>query len=118
MSAEDFIKKVIETFYQKAREDILLGYQFAKIKDFNEHIPRIIAFWEIQLLGKTERPIDSPFDLMNVHRPLHIKRGELDRWVVLFEKTLVECNTDQDLKEEWMKRVMYFRAKLSRLLGP
>lgn len=118
MNKEALIQKVVESFYEKAREDILLGYQFAKIKDFDEHIPRIIAFWEIQLLGKTQRPVSSPFDLLNVHRPLNIKRGELDRWVVLFKKTLEECGVDELLMAEWMKRIEFFREKLSRLLRP
>lgn len=118
MNKEALIQKVIERFYEKARKDILLGYQFAKIQNFDEHIPRIIAFWEIQLLGKTQRPVSSPFDLLNVHRPLNIHRGELDRWVVLFRKTLDECGVEEALQSDWMKRVDFFREKLSRLLRP
>lgn len=118
MITESEIKIVVERFYQKAREDILLGYQFAKIKDFEDHIPRIISFWEIQLLGRTQRQVTSPFDLMNAHRPLSIKRGELDRWVVLFKKTLQESGLNEDDQNEWLKRIEFFREKLSRLLGP
>jgi hemoglobin len=118
MSTENIISNVVESFYAKARADILLGYQFAKIKDFETHIPRIIAFWEIQLLGKTDKEITSPFDLMNSHRPLNIKRGELDRWVILFQNTLKECEVETNLQVEWLKRIGYFREKLSRLLGP
>lgn len=112
------IALVVEKFYEKARADILIGYQFSKIKDFDQHIPRIISFWEIQLLGKSERSVTAPFDLMNIHRPLHIKRGELDRWVVLFKKTLEECAVDELMQKEWLKRIEFFREKLSRLLRP
>ncbi len=118
MKTESLIQLVVERFYEKAKEDILLGYQFAKIKDFDTHIPRIISFWEIQLLGKTDRPIAAPFDLLNAHHPLNIHRGELDRWVVLFKKTLEECQVNEDLQTEWIRRIEFFREKLSRLLRP
>ena len=88
MSQHEWIKNVIEHFYLKARTDILIGYHFRHIENFDEHIPRIISFWEIQLLGQSLRPLETSFDVLKVHIPLGIKPGELGRWLVLMKKTI------------------------------
>lgn len=118
MIGREEIREVVERFYEKARTDILLGYQFAKIENFDAHLPRIMAFWEIQLLGKTDRTVATPFDLLNVHRPLNIHRGELDRWVLLFERTLAESGVTEEGQRAWLTRIEFFREKLLRLLRP
>lgn len=97
------IEKIVVTFYQKATTDTLIGYHFRKIQksssknplypqieQFSEHIPRIIKFWrqQLNLLEKKERPL--PFDILNVHRKLKVRKGEINRWVLLFEETLNE----------------------------
>jgi hypothetical protein len=55
-----WIGAVVTAFYSEAKNDILIGYHFRNIPDFEEHIPRIITFWEIQLLGKSSFKI-SPY---------------------------------------------------------
>jgi len=114
MSTEDWIIQVVTRFYDKARTDVLIGYHFHIIEDFDTHIPRIAAFWEIQLLGKTNR-VTSGFDILKVHSPLGIKRGELGRWLVLFRKTLQE--NPGPLNELWEERLKFFENNFSRFLG-
>ena len=111
MNQNEWIFKVVSSFYDKAKDDILIGYHFRNIPDFNTHIPRIAAFWELQLIGKTSRPHKGgPFDVMNVHMPLKIKRGELGRWLLLFRKTLDELTLPEfnDLKNQWDERLKNF----------
>ncbi len=121
MNDKDFIFSVVSAFYEKAKIDVLIGYHFRHITDFDSHIPRIAAFWEIQLLGKTERLIDVPFDMIGVHRPLSIKKGELGRWLVLFKQTLEEKMIGnqhfEDLKKEWLSRLEFFEKTFLRFLG-
>lgn len=121
MTKNEWIYSVVEAFYEKAKIDILIGYHFRIIKDFDEHIPRIVSFWELQLLGKASRPLEAPFDVMKVHVPLGIKRGELGRWLVLFRKTLDEETLKhpemQGLKEEWLKKLIDFEGKFLRFFG-
>jgi len=103
------IQRVVHKFYDKAKVDILIGYHFRHIQDFDSHIPRIVHFWEIQLLGA---PLTmQPFDLISAHKPLGIKVGEVNRWVKLFIETLEEENVEQDLKDKWLQKVELFREK-------
>ncbi|HLW56903.1 MAG TPA: hypothetical protein VKY27_05925, partial [Bacteriovoracaceae bacterium] len=84
---------------------------------FDTHIPRIALFWETQLIGRHVKTITPPLDLMGVHLQMDIKRGELDRWLVLFRKTLDEFSDYPDLKEIWQERLIFFEKNFSRFLG-
>lgn len=119
MTHEQWIFHVVERFYDKAKIDVLIGYHFRNIHDFEAHIPRIAAFWELQLLGKTARKLDAPFDLIKVHIPLGIKRGELGRWLVLFRKTLDEETTEDKKvwREEWEEKLKQFEGIFLRFFG-
>ncbi|MFP5385938.1 MAG: hypothetical protein ACLGHN_07650 [Bacteriovoracia bacterium] len=121
MNQNQWIFDVVHSFYDKARFDVLIGYHFRNIQDFDEHIPRIASFWELQLLGKSSRPIKEPFDVMKVHVPLGIKKGELGRWLLLFRKTLdeqVALHPEmQELKELWESRLKVFEGIFSRFFG-
>lgn len=114
MTENDWIHKVVEAFYDKAKIDILIGYHFRNIKDFHQHIPRIVTFWEFQLLGNASRETGEPFDLMRAHIPLGIKRGELGRWLVLFRQTLEQelQNSPEmlQLKLDWDKKLEVFEG--------
>ena len=111
MSQSEWIFKVVSSFYDKAKDDLLIGYHFRHIQDFTTHIPRISAFWEMQLQGKTQRHFaGGPFDVINAHMPLKIKKGELGRWLMLFRKTLEEQNGPDflDLKTKWNEKLNSF----------
>lgn len=120
MTTQEWIFQVVDSFYQKARHDVLIGYHFRAIEDFETHVPRIAAFWEIQLLGSTEKKVE-PFDVMKVHVPLGIKRGELGRWILLFRQTLfreVELHPEfLELKEKWLDRLLFFEGVFLRFFS-
>ena len=117
MTDPEWIYKIVHSFYEKARYDILIGYHFRNIKDFDTHIPRIAAFWEIQLLGGTDRILTERFDVMGVHIPLGIKRGELGRWLLLFRATLDADPDNEKLKEKWKEKLVFFEGIFLRHLG-
>lgn len=110
-----FILQIVTTFYQRATNDFMIGYHFRKISDFESHLPRIADFWEYQLLG-TEKMTNQgslPFDLMGVHIPLKIKRGEVGRWVTLFQAVLdekqIEHKSKRELIEQWQQKLHLFK---------
>lgn len=121
MTENEWIFRVVDSFYQKAKTDILIGYHFRIIKDFDEHIPRIATFWELQLLGKSSRPLHEPFDVMRLHLAMGIKRGELGRWLLLFRKSLDHETQSypemKHLKDAWEERLIFFEGVFLRFLG-
>lgn len=119
MTQEEWIHHVVNRFYDKARIDVLIGYHFRNIQDFDAHIPRIATFWDFQLLGKSSRPLETPFDVMEAHKPLGIKRGELGRWLLLFRRTLNEEAREEfaPLKAKWEERLVFFEGVFLRFFG-
>ena len=124
----ELIHIVVETFYQKALSDVLLGYHFARFSDkevLAHHLERITTFWEMQLTGAVTQPLQGrQFQLLFTHLQLNIKRGELGRWIVLFQQTLDELEEQfqkeaslEELEEikkithEWKKRIAFFEER-------
>lgn len=108
----NYIEKVVTDFYTKATTDILIGYHFRHIEDFDTHIPRIIEFWNLQLNGNINDKTHLPFRFMDAHLPLKINRGEIFRWKKLFEATLIENNLEKEMINQWMAKVHLFASKL------
>ena len=116
----DLILKVIESFYATAKTDFMIGYHFRFIESFEEHIPRIAEFWNLQLNQQISDRDLLPFKLIEVHKPLGIKRGEIGRWVVLFQENLDKFpEVTPDQKQIWMEKVEHFKIKIiEKLIQP
>lgn len=114
------ILKITYSFYDVAKRDFMIGYHFRFIEDFDEHIPRIADFWNLQLNQKLNNPKNLPYNLLNVHKPLKINMGEIFRWRKLFEDTLKEYLENKLLTEDqvkqWMKKVDLFKERLVKFL--
>ena len=115
------ILKVVTSFYDKANYDILIGYHFRIIEDFDTHLPRIAYFWQLQLTGEIDDRSMLPFEIIPKHLALKINLGEVHRWVILFDKTLtefVETNSiTSDDKKEWLSKVDIFKNKFIKMLA-
>lgn len=53
ISTIDDIDLLVRSFYQRARPDESIGHFFANL-DWDHHIPRIVSFWRMVLLGDRE----------------------------------------------------------------
>lgn len=115
MSYNDILT-VITAFYDKAKIDVMIGYHFRFIEDFDQHIPRIADFWNLQLTGELEDRSHLPFDLLKVHQPLGIKRGEIGRWMVLFQETLKESQLTPEQQQQWLDKAEKFKQKIEVLV--
>lgn len=125
-----YIKKIIDEFYEIAKVDIIIGYHFRHIENFDTHLPKIYQFWALQLLklNKEEKVVlsrdSSTGNLIEKHLYLKIKKGEVGRWVLLFQQVLDKNITaDSDLKKlnkEWVAKTERFHQAFlnSRKLFP
>lgn len=124
----DYIHHITTAFYTKAVSDVVIGYHFRKIatmqghhplkppiEAFSDHIPRIVDFWSMQLLQAPLPEGSEPFDLIDVHRQLSLRLGELGRWITLFKETLDE-EPDHELKVLWLEKVDHFESIFKRKL--
>lgn len=81
------IRILVNHFYKKVRKDELLGPVFdARIKNWDDHLPRMYRFWASLLFG-TAGYTGNPFEK---HLGLQIDKKHFDRWLQLFENTLDE----------------------------
>ena len=86
------VQLLVETFYEKALKDEVIGYLFTDIAqlDLPEHLPRICSFWESILFGN----LTYQGNPMEVHQHLHQKeplvKEHFERWLALFTATVDE----------------------------
>ncbi|MCF8276199.1 MAG: group III truncated hemoglobin [Flavobacteriales bacterium] len=84
------IELIIREFYDKLLVDELVGFLFTEVValDLDEHLPRLVDFWEDQLLGSNKyagNPMRVHMDL-NTKEPL--KKEHFDRWLQHFNQTV------------------------------
>ena len=116
----NLILTIVTAFYDRATQDPMIGFHFRHIDDFDEHLPRIADFWYLQLHGNLKKKIDPPFDLLSTHKPLGLKRGQIDRWVVLFNENLDLFLNDENNNsfQLWKSKVLHFSTILKKHLLP
>ena len=116
----ELIYHVIETFYKKVMDDVLIGYHFEKFRDpevLHHHLVRLAGFWEVQLSGTTETKFEKPFHLLFTHLQLKIHKGELGRWIMLFHQTLDSLEQEtghpdiKKMNEMWKERIVFFEER-------
>lgn len=84
---EAMIERLVRAFYDKVRDDALLGPVFEeRIADWEPHLQRMCAFWSSVAL-MSGRYHGQP---MEKHMPLPVDARHFDRWLELFAKTADE----------------------------
>ena len=82
----DTLLEIIYGFYELAKRDVMIGYHFRVIEDFDEHIPRIADFWNLQLNGEAQnkfKNIKSDTKLINLLRQAIEATEEENGWAAL-----------------------------------
>ena len=86
------IKKLINEFYNRVKEDDIIGYLFNDIAkvDWEKHLPIMYSFWE-QILFHSG---NYRGNAMQAHQRLHalspLKPEHFERWLHLFNTTTDE----------------------------
>lgn len=114
------IDHIVRDFYKIAIKDIMIGYHFRHINDFDTHIPRITQFWNLQINGKIDDKSLLPFSFLEIHKALKINRGEIFRWVKLFVDILKKNHVSKQLTDSqlklWEGKINLFSSKLDQYL--
>lgn len=101
----DDVKNLVNTFYNKVREDQLIGPIFnERIQDrWPEHLAKMYTFWQTVLLGE-HTYYGSPFP---PHAQLPVEREHFEKWLGLFYKTIDDLFSGEVAKEaKWRANKM------------
>lgn len=107
----------VDSFYNKIRQDKLLGSIFtAKIADngWETHLERMYSFWNTVLLGQKDYR-GNPF---SKHASLPIQQIHFDHWLQLFSATINEHFQGKKAEEAKMraaKMAVLFESKLAHI---
>ncbi|MBK8556612.1 MAG: group III truncated hemoglobin [Lewinellaceae bacterium] len=90
ISEPDHVKKLVDHFYDKVRQDDLIGFIFNEAVPVNwpEHLPKMYAFWEFILLGAAPfqgNPIEKHYE---VHQKVPLLPEHFERWLLLFQSAV------------------------------
>src|SRR5690242_16044412 len=81
------IELLVNTFYERAQKDELLGPVFnSKISDWSKHLNIMYTFWETVVLDAYTYK-GTPFAK---HMDLPINKTHFDRWIQLFHSVVDE----------------------------
>lgn len=107
------IQKLVDSFYGKVQEDLLIGPIFNKIigQNWSAHLEKMYGFWQTVLLG-IHGYSGSPFP---PHAKLEIEQHHFDRWLVLWHETVDALFSGEKATEaKWRgdKMAVMFVSKL------
>ena len=91
------IKLLVDSFYDQIRTDELLGPIFNGVigSDWPRHLDKMYRFWQTVLLTEPTYS-GSPFP---PHVKLPVEKKHFDRWLKLFQETIVENFEGEKAKE-------------------
>jgi hemoglobin len=94
----DDIKMLVDRFYDKVKDDSLLGPVFSHV-DWPHHLPIMYDFWSSMLLGdQTYR--GNP---LQRHMHLAINKNHFDQWLSFFNETVDENFQGEKAEEVKMR---------------
>lgn len=84
------IDRLVAAFYAKLLRDPIVGFFFTDIAriDLDEHLPKISAFWQQQLLGLPVYRGQTFAVHAALQRQVTLKGGHFHRWLFLFDETV------------------------------
>ena len=83
ITSEQDVEFLVRTFYGRVLKDELLAPHFAHV-NFEEHFPRMIAFWTFILLDKA----GYTGNVFDKHATLQIDSRHFERWIHHFISTV------------------------------
>lgn len=83
------IELLVNSFYDKVRQDGVLGYIFGEIigEDWSHHLPVMYMFWEMVLLNKQGYMGNPIGKHIEVDRRIRLEQWHYNRWLELWRET-------------------------------
>lgn len=110
----DDIKFLVDTFYDQALADPLIGFFFNDVAqiDLEEHLPKMYAFWSAMILGLPtyRRNAFLPHAELAEKHPMAAKH--FARWLKLFYGT-IDDNFDGPNAERAKQRAQYVATAMA-----
>lgn len=105
ISSRGDIELLITRFYDKVKQDPVIGFIFNDIIQVNweEHLPIMFDFWESILLGETKYSRNAMGVHFEVNRKIKLEDKHFNRWMELFSQTVDELYQG-DIAETAKKR--------------
>jgi len=102
------VKQLVDTFYEKVREDELLNPIFNNViqENWPEHLDKMYKFWQTILLQE-HTYFGSPFV---PHAKLPVRKEHFDRWLQLFYS-----NIDDQFKGEKAEEAKWRAKKMAEM---
>lgn len=111
------IQLFVNQFYQKVKEDVLIGPIFLeKIEDWEPHLNKMYAFWNAAIFGVPGFK-GNPFAK---HAPLGLNPPHFERWITLFNETIdsnFKGEVATDTKNRAQLMASMFMKRLATLNG-
>ena len=116
ITALEDIKRLVDTFYNRVRQDSLLGPIFdEKIQDrWAQHLAKMYTFWQTLLLDEYTYQ-GRPFP---PHAQLPLEAAHFNRWLEIFEETvndLFQGPVAEEAKARGHKMAALFQVKLEHI---
>ena len=117
------VELLIDTFYDKIKEDDTIGYFFSEVAAVNwdKHLPIMYDFWSSILINEGRYQGGLIMKHILLDQKSRIEAHHLERWQFLFNQTLDELFEGEVVEDarnrvESMGQLMLFKVGKSR--GP
>ncbi|MDX9731975.1 MAG: group III truncated hemoglobin [Bdellovibrionales bacterium] len=110
------IRDVVHLFYARVQKDELLSVPFQAVHDWPEHLARLTHFWWIRLGGK--QYLSGSYDPITKHYLAGFNVELLNRWLELFEQTVLERLTEEQARSwvDLVKKMGKFLASRNEMM--
>ncbi|PCI04402.1 MAG: globin [Hyphomicrobiales bacterium] len=100
---DDYISRLVDTFYERVRDDETLGPIFLdNVTNWDVHMPKMKDFWSSVALHSSRysgQPVPAHVKLAQKVEPRHF-----ELWLALFEKTLEDTAPTKEAIPYFMER--------------
>lgn len=111
----EFVEKLVDTFYARIREHKSLAPIFNQhIANWDEHLPKMKDFWASVALGQpgySGRPMPAHIRLRD-----EVNAEHFTQWLALFEETLNELTSSEQLIQHFMIRARRIAQSLQNAM--